>query len=104
MGFYGGQVYIRRRFNQRLCWLRRWATEASAEVAPRLFQRSHVFQEDGLASWPRIVARGLSFYLRFAVPALSSSSFGFNVPPEPAVLFDELVLELGAEPSFKDEL
>jgi len=48
------------------------------------------------------------FYLRFAVPALSSSSFGFDAPPDRAptvVLFVfELVVEPGAEPSLSEEL
>jgi len=41
-----------RRLDQRLCWLRRWADEPSAEVAPRYFQRGHIFQEECVKKSP----------------------------------------------------
>jgi hypothetical protein len=45
IGFYRGQVHPNPplgQLDQRLCRLRRWADEASAEVAPRYFQRGHI--------------------------------------------------------------
>jgi len=41
-----------RRLDQRLCWLRSWADEPSAEVAPRYFQRGHIFQEECVKKSP----------------------------------------------------
>jgi hypothetical protein len=41
-----------RRLDQRLCRLHRWSDEASAEVAPRYFQRGLVFQEECVKKAP----------------------------------------------------
>jgi hypothetical protein len=41
-----------RRLDQRLCRLHRWADKASAEVAPRYFQRGHIFQEECVKKSP----------------------------------------------------